>query len=91
MEKMAIAVTKLSSKGQVVIPLEIREGMKEGETLVIIKSGRQIILEKASAFADAIKEELAFAKMTEEAMKRYLKGGFIKKSGGDFLKELEKW
>ena len=31
---MEIAITKLSSKGQVVIPLELREDMKEGDKLI---------------------------------------------------------
>ena len=43
---MEIAVTRMSSKGQVVIPVELRGDMEEGEDLVIIRQDEQIILEK---------------------------------------------
>ena len=36
-----VDITKISSKGQVVIPLDMREDLKEGEKLVIIKAGKQ--------------------------------------------------
>ena len=42
--KMDIAITKMSSKGQIVIPAEIRGDIKEGEKMVLIKNGKQIIL-----------------------------------------------
>ena len=86
-----INITKLSSKGQVVIPREMRKGISEGETLVIIKSGRQIILKKAKHFDKNIEDDLKFAKRTEEAWKKYDKGEFISMDSEDFLKELEKW
>lgn len=43
---MEIATTKLSSRGQIVIPLEMRKDMKEGENLVIIKQGNDILIRK---------------------------------------------
>ena len=86
-----IAITKLSSKGQVVIPREMREGMLEGEKLVIIKSGEQLILRKAKAFNKNIEEDLKFAKRTEEAWKRYEKGEFIEMDFNEFLKEAKRW
>ena len=45
---MDIAVTKMSSKGQVVIPAEMRTDIKEGEKIIIIKSEGQIIMKKAT-------------------------------------------
>ena len=39
-----LSITKMSSKGQVVIPQEMRKGIKEGEKLVLIKNGKQIIM-----------------------------------------------
>ena len=67
-----IDITKLSSKGQVVLPIKIRKGIKEGEKLVIIRNGDQIILKKASDFDKNLEEDLEFAKRTEEAWKRKL-------------------
>lgn len=86
-----IAVTKMSSKGQVVIPAEMRADIKEGEKIVIIKTEKQIIMVKASKFDEKLKEDLIFAKRTEEAWKRYEKGEFTSSSAEDFLKQLKTW
>ncbi|HLC86966.1 MAG TPA: AbrB/MazE/SpoVT family DNA-binding domain-containing protein [Candidatus Nanoarchaeia archaeon] len=86
-----INITKLSSKGQVVIPREMRKGISEGETLVIIKSGRQIILKKAKHFDKNIEDDLKFAKRTEEAWKKYEKGEFIEMDFDEFMEKAEKW
>ncbi|MEK6860445.1 MAG: AbrB/MazE/SpoVT family DNA-binding domain-containing protein [Nanoarchaeota archaeon] len=88
---MEIALTKMSSKGQIVIPIELRKGIKEGETLMVIKNDNQLILKKATELDKKMKEDLEFAKRTEEAWKRYEKGEFKSLKAEDFLKELEKW
>lgn len=84
-------ITRISSKGQIVIPLEMREGLKEGDKLVIIRSGNQIILKKASDFDENLKEDLEFARRTEEAWQRYERGEFISMDADEFLKEIKKW
>ena len=86
-----IAITKMSSKGQVVIPAEMRTDIKEGEKIIIIKSGGQIIMKKATELDKNLKEDLIFAKRTEEALKKYEKGEFTTSSAKDFLKQLKKW
>ncbi len=86
-----IDITTMSSKGQVVIPREMREDFKEGDKLVIIKSGKQLILKKAKDFDAQIKDDIIFAKRTEEALKRYEQGKFKEVSGEEFLKALDKW
>ena len=86
-----INITKMSSKGQVVIPADMREDIKEGEKLLIIKSGNQIILKKASNMDRQLKEDLEFARRTEEAWKRYNEGKFKTMDFDDFLKEMKKW
>ena len=63
---MDISITKMSSKGQIVIPLEMRDNLKEGEKLLLIKNGKQIIIKKASDFDKNLKEDLEFARRTEE-------------------------
>lgn len=84
-----IEITKMSSKGQIVIPAEMRKDIKEGEKLVIIKSGKQIILKCEKDFAKNIEEDLEFAKRTEEAWKSYERGEFKSMPVDDFLEELE--
>lgn len=88
---MEIALTKMSSKGQIVIPSELRENMKEGEQLIIIKNDHQLILKKVSELGKNLKEDLEFAKRTEKAWERYEKGKFKTSTAKDFLKDLEKW
>ena len=44
---MIIDTTRMSSRGQVVIPLDMREDIKEGDKLIIIKKDDEIILKKS--------------------------------------------
>jgi len=88
---MDIATTKISSKGQIVIPAEMRKDLRKGDTMIIIRTKDQIILKKASKMEQTLKEDLEFAKMTEEAWKRYEKGEFIKMEFDDFIEEMKKW
>ena len=88
---VSIRMTKMSSKGQVVIPQEMRKGIKEGEKIVLIKNKDQIIMKKASKMDKNFEEDLEFARRTEEAYKRYEKGEFKEMDFDDFLKEAEKW
>lgn len=50
------AIVKLSSKGQIVIPKDIRDelALREGEPMRVRRSGRQIILEAAENSNDRI-------------------------------------
>ena len=85
-----IAVTSMSSKGQIVIPADMRKDLREGESFVIMRNKDQIILKKASAFRRHLAEDLEFAKRTEEAWREYDKGNFKSMSADEFLKELKK-
>ncbi|MBI4155289.1 AbrB/MazE/SpoVT family DNA-binding domain-containing protein [Candidatus Woesearchaeota archaeon] len=88
---MDMSVTKLSSKGQIVIPVEMRKDIREGEKLVIIRNKNQIIVEKVSEFSKKLEEDLEFARRTEEAWRKYEKGEFVEMEFDEFLKELKKW
>ncbi|MEK6840478.1 MAG: AbrB/MazE/SpoVT family DNA-binding domain-containing protein [Nanoarchaeota archaeon] len=44
---MIIDTTKMSSRGQVVIPLDMRKGINEGDKLIIIRKDDEIILKKS--------------------------------------------
>lgn len=91
MIKLEIAITKMSSKGQVVIPSEMRKGIEEGDKLLVIKDGDRIILKMASDLDKKLKEDLEFARRTEEAWQRIERGEGITRNAEEFLKELEKW
>ena len=88
---MEITLTKMSSKGQIVIPSELRKNIKEGETLMIIKNDNQLIIKKATELDKKMKEDLEFAKRTEEAWKRYERGEFIEMEFDEFIEKLKKW
>lgn len=88
---VSINVTRMSSKGQIVIPSEMRKDLKEGDELLIIKDDERIILKKADKLTEEMKEDLEFARRTEEAWQRHDKGEFIEMPADKFLEELEKW
>jgi len=81
----------MSSKGQVVIPADMRGDFREGDSLVVIKNGDQIILKKATSFDKNLQEDLKFAKKTEEVYRRHERGDFIEMDSEEFLKEIKKW
>ncbi|MBU0929547.1 MAG: AbrB/MazE/SpoVT family DNA-binding domain-containing protein [Nanoarchaeota archaeon] len=88
---MEIALTKMSSKGQIVIPSTMRADIKEGDKIVIIENKGKLILEKVGEFDKKLEEDLEFVRRTEKAWKEYEKGKFTSSSAEDFLKEMEKW
>ena len=84
-------MTKMSSKGQVVIPAEMRKGLHEGDKLVIIRNDKQFIMKKATDMDKNLAGDIEFAKRTEKAWRSYNKGKFKSMDSKDFLKLLEKW
>jgi AbrB family looped-hinge helix DNA binding protein len=87
---MDVAITKMSSKGQVVIPAEMRKDINEGEKLVVIQNRDQLIMKKANKLEKNLIKDLEFAKRTEEAWKSYEKGEFVSMPADKFLEELSK-
>lgn len=86
-----LAITKISSKGQIVIPVEMRKDIKEGDKFVLIKEKDRIVMIRADKMDKELEEDLEFARRTEEAWKSYDRGEFIEMEYDDFLEELKKW
>jgi len=86
-----IGITRMSSKGQLVIPLDMRKGLEEGDKFVIIRNNNQIILKKEKDFQKNIVEDLEFAQRTEAAYKRIAAGKFISIDSENLLEEMNKW
>ena len=84
-------MTKMSSKGQIVIPQELRKNILVGEKLIVIKNKDQLIIKKASSLKERLKEDLEFAHLTEKAYKKHLEGKFKSMDSEKFLEELKKW
>jgi len=87
---MDIAITRMSTKGQIVIPAEMRADFEIGEKLLIIKSEGNVIIKKASKLDQQLEDDLEFARRTEAAWKSHENGGFKSTSAENFLKELKK-
>jgi AbrB family looped-hinge helix DNA binding protein len=83
-----IGLTRMSSKGQIVIPSELRGDLKEGEQLLIIKDEGRIMLRKVESLTEKMKEDLEFAKRTEEAWQQIDNGNCTSYSKEAFLKKL---
>ena len=88
---MNIAITKLSSKGQIVLPLEMRKKINVGEKLLIIEDKNRFILKKASKLDSSFNEDLEFAEKSEKALQRIKQGKGIKMGFDDFVAEMKKW
>lgn len=81
-------ITKLSTKGQVVIPEEIRRGMKEGTAFVVTKKDNLIILKEVEGLT---KEEIEEMKELDKIWEEIDQGEAITMSKEKFLKEMNAW
>lgn len=88
---MEIETTKMSSKGQVVIPFNFRKNIREGDTFIVLRNKDQIILKLASKLDKQFAEDLEFARRTEKAYKRIEAGEFISIDSKNLQEEMMKW
>lgn len=86
-----IETATISSKGQIVIPANMRKGIKEGDRFLIIKDKSSFLLKKADDLDEKFKEDIEFARRTEEAWQRHDDGDFKSMEFDDFIKEFRKW
>ena len=84
-------LTKASSKGQIVIPNDIRKkiGMKEGSMFAVTSKKDMIVLKKLDAKMKP--EDLKTLKLIEEAWEDIEKGRYKRATPEEFFKELAKW
>jgi len=88
---MDIGITRISSKGQIVIPASMRSDLAEGEQFLVIREGDRFILKPLEDLEPAVREDIIFAEKTERAFLEYEKGGFSRKKDTDFIEDLESW
>ena len=88
---MDVAITKMSSKGQVVIPAEMRRDFTDGDKLIVFRNKDQLIMKHASKLDANFQEDLKFAKKTEEAWQRINAGKGEKMDFDSFIGEMKKW
>ncbi len=84
-------LTKLSSKGQVVIPTDIRKRLqiKEGSVFAITAKKDIIVMKKLDTKMKP--EDLKTLKLIEEAWKDIKEGRYKVATPAEFFKELDKW
>ncbi|MCG8341983.1 MAG: AbrB/MazE/SpoVT family DNA-binding domain-containing protein [Chlorobiales bacterium] len=80
---------KMSSRGQIIIPSEMRVGLNRGEEFLIVKDDERFVLKKLKQVTDQMREDLEFAKRTEEAWQDIEAGNGKTYSAEEFLKHLE--
>jgi len=81
-------ITKLSSKGQIVIPETIRTNIEVGTPFVVSKQGNLIILKQVEGMT---MEEIKEAKELDVIWKTIDEGQAVTLSKEDFQKEMENW
>ena len=88
---MDIELTKISTKGQVVIPRDIRKkmGLQDGETLAVSTKDNLIVLKKIQNPIE--EDDLKTLSEIKEAWKEIGSGKYKKMSSQDFLTELSQW
>ena len=72
---MDLKTIKLSEKGHISIPKDIREGMhlKKGDKLILVARGEQLILQKADSFLKKLgmkEESIGTMMLSEESLKK---------------------
>jgi len=88
---MEVALATMSTKGQIVIPQEMRDCFPAGEKILLMKEDKKVVIKPVSELSKQLKEDLEFARRTEEAYRRHEKGDLIVMDWDDFIKEMRTW
>ena len=90
-------ITKLGERGQVVIPLDMRNHLKlkAGMKMLVIEEGGKLIFQPTNKIkqniAERIREDIIDSRIAEKRLKEMESGEFIRQDADEFLKELEEW
>ena len=88
---LTFGFTTMSSKGQIVIPKELRKSFKQGDKVLLMYDGQRLVMKRTTLLEPQLIEDIAFAKRTEEAYQRYLHGDFKQLDKKEFLRQVKKW
>ena len=86
-----VALVKMSSKGQIVIPSHLRKDFVKGDEFLIYKKKDLLLLKRIKGLDEKTKDDIKFALKTEKAYQQIEKGKCKTLPVEEFLKELEKW
>ncbi len=87
---MEIELTRMSSKGQIVIPLALRKklAIKDGEMLAVSTKDDILVLKKVQ---NPLEDDLKTLDEIKEAWKEIEAGKYKKLTSENFLKEIAQW
>jgi len=86
---MDMSLIKMSSKGQIVIPSNMRKDLSKGEEFMIIKDDERFVLKKARQLTEQMREDLEFARRTEEAWDEIEEGKYTEYSTEEFFNKIK--
>ncbi len=81
-------ITKLSTKGQVVIPEKLRDDIEVGEAFIVSKKGDLLVLKKVK---NLTKEEIKELEELQKIWKEIDEGKSKTFTEKEFLKDMETW
>ena len=81
-------ITKLSTKGQIVIPEKLRGGIEVGDAFVVSKKGDLLVLKKIKNLS---KEEIKELEELQKIWKEIDEGKSKTFTEKEFLKDMETW
>jgi len=81
-------ITKLSTKGQIVIPENLREGINVGTPFTVSKKGDLIVLKKVEGLTE---EEMEEMKELNEIWKEIDGGKCESYTTKEFFKKMKEW
>lgn len=86
---MDMGLIKMSSKGQIVIPSNMRKNLSKGEEFMIIKDDERFVLKKTRRLTEQMREDLEFARRTEETWEEIEEGKFTEYSAEEFFNKIK--
>ncbi|MCF7866816.1 AbrB/MazE/SpoVT family DNA-binding domain-containing protein [Candidatus Woesearchaeota archaeon] len=81
-------ITKLSSKGQIVIPKEARKDLNSGTAFSVMRKKDMIVLKKVEGYT---KQELKEMEELDKIWEDIRAGKYSEFDSKDFLKEMNSW
>ncbi|VVB80811.1 Antidote-toxin recognition MazE, bacterial antitoxin [uncultured archaeon] len=72
-EEVIVKTVKVSDKGQIAIPLEIREetGIGKGDELILVQEGKRILIEPVKKISKQVKDDFSdLLKLSEKSLKK---------------------
>ena len=81
-------ITKLSTKGQIVIPESLRNGFREGSAFTVIRKGDLIVLKEVKGLTN---EEVEEMQELDKIWKEIDSGKGITLDQEDFFSQMKEW